>query len=664
LSGGESQRIRLASQIGSGLTGVLYVLDEPTIGLLPRDNARLLTALKHLRDLGNTLVLVEHDREVIESADHVIDFGPGSGSGGGEVTASGAPAKVKASKASLTGKYLSGREAIPIPANRRPVAADGPALVVRGARQHNLKNNDVRFPLGAVTVVTGVSGSGKSSLVEDIVMKAASRALHRAQTTPGAHDSIEGLEKVDKVISVDQAPLGGTPTSTPVTYSGAFDLIRELFAKMPESKVRGYSPRRFSFNQPGGRCEACEGAGQRRIEMHFLPDVWVACEACHGRRFTPETLAVKFRGKTIADVLDMSVDAALDLFASVPKVRKVLQTLHDVGLGYLPLGQAAPTLSGGEAQRVKLAAELARPDTGKTLYVLDEPTTGLHLDDTRKLLDVVHRLADLGNTVVIIEHNLEVIKTADWLIDMGPEAGLGGGEVVAEGPPERVAAAKRSLTGAILKGVLAAGPHAERPRYDPKAAAKKALDALKKAAAAGTNGEGGGVVKPPWEVDGRRWHTRDRTSRNGRPARWDGRALERIVDRIHALGDFEATDWSQRSLVKVRGAAKGAPVFFTAITGHEWVLTLKFRIPKHAIRKESVESELMLPHFHEASPPVLSDSARVSLMTFPGGAHEIVITTSADDLDTPAFESFLARAVAAYASFSRDGALVAAGWGS
>jgi len=667
LSGGESQRIRLASQIGSGLTGVLYVLDEPTIGLHPRDNTRLLTALKHLRDLGNTLVLVEHDREVIESADHVIDFGPGSGSGGGEVTASGPPAKVKLSKASLTGKYLSGREAIPIPSNRRPVSPDGPALVVRGARQHNLKNIDVRFPLGVVTVVTGVSGSGKSSLVEDIVMKAAARQLHRAQVTPGAHDAVEGFEKVDKVISVDQAPLGSTPTSTPGTYSGAFDLIRELFARMPESKVRGYSPRRFSFNQPGGRCEACEGAGQRRIEMHFLPDVWVACEACGGRRFTPETLAVTFRGKTIADVLDMSIDAALDLFASVPKVRKVLQTLHDVGLGYVPLGQAAPTLSGGEAQRVKLAAELARPDTGKTLYVLDEPTTGLHLDDTRKLLDVVHRLADLGNTVVIIEHNLEVIKTADWLIDMGPEAGQGGGEVVAEGTPEHVAGSTRSLTGAILKGVLDAGPHADRPRFDPKAAAKKALDALKKAVAVEAGGGANGAaaaVKPPWEADGRRWHTRDRLTRNGRPARWDGRALGRVVDAIHGLGDFAETDWSQRSVVKIRGAAKGAPVFFTAVTGHEWVLTLKFRAPKNALRPESAGSALKLVPFHEASPPVLSDSARVSLQSFPGGVHEVVITASADDLDTPEFHAFLALAVAAYESFARGGALVAAGgWG-
>jgi len=659
LSGGESQRIRLASQIGSGLTGVLYVLDEPTIGLHPRDNTRLLNALKRLRDLGNTLVLVEHDREVIEAADHVVDFGPGSGEGGGRVTAAGAPAKVKASKASLTGNYLSGRLAIPVPSNRRPVGPGAPALVVRGARQHNLKNIDASFPLGVVTVVTGVSGSGKSSLVEDILMRAASRQLHRAQVTPGAHDSIEGMNLVDKVISVDQAPLGSTPTSTPGTYSGAFDLIRELFARLPESKVRGYPPRRFSFNQPGGRCEACEGAGQKRIEMHFLPDVWVTCEACGGTRYTAETLAVKFRGKTVSDVLAMSVDAALDLFSSVPKIRKVLQTLHDVGLGYVPLGQAAPTLSGGEAQRVKLAAELARPDTGKTLYVLDEPTTGLHLDDTRKLLDVVHRLADLGNTVVIIEHNLEVIKTADWLIDMGPEAGLGGGEVVAAGPPEAVCAEPRSLTGAILKGVLAAGPHADRPRYDPKAAAKKALAEVKRAVEA--DKVPGSEVKPPWEVDGRRWHTRDRVARNGKPPRWDGRILESVVDRVQALGDFAETDWSQRAVVKVVGSGKGAPPFLTASTGQEWVVSLRVAVPRNTFRQATLAAALKLPAFHDCPTPVLCDAPRVSVSGGHGASQEVVLTLhDAADVETAAFEAFLAKAVAAYAKAGKAGALVAA----
>ncbi|WP_422929885.1 excinuclease ABC subunit UvrA [Singulisphaera sp. PoT] len=653
LSGGESQRIRLASQIGSGLTGVLYVLDEPTIGLHPRDNTRLLGALEHLRNLGNSLVIVEHDREVIEAADHLIDFGPGSGQGGGQVTAAGTPAKVKLNKKSLTGQYLSGKAAIPVPTNRRP--CDGPAIKVIGARHHNLKNIDVSFPLGAVTVVTGVSGSGKSSLIEDILWKSAARALHRAQVTPGAHDEIEGLEQVDKVISVDQTPLGSTPTSTPGTYSGVFDLIRELYAKLPESKVRGYTSRRFSFNQAGGRCEACEGAGQKRIEMHFLPDVWVTCEACEGSRYTKETLAVKFRGRSIADVLAMTIDGALELFAGVARIRKILQTLHDVGLGYLSLGQAAPTLSGGEAQRVKLAAELARPDTGRTLYILDEPTTGLHLDDVRKLLEVVHRLADLGNTVVIIEHNLEVIKTADWLVDLGPEAGGAGGEIVALGTPETIAATKRSLTGAILKDVLAAGPYLERPKFDRKAAARKALAEVKKANVEElTNG-----VKPPWELDGRRWHTRDRISRNGKAARWEGRLLENVVDRIQDLGEFAETDWTQRATVKIAGAGKEAPVFFQALTGHEWIVTLKFNVARNAFKTATLSEKLKLTPFHESSPPILSDSNRVEVSNGKGGVQEVTVTChSAADLETPAFESFLGEAIVAYQRIGKTGALV------
>ena len=643
LSGGESQRIRLASQVGSGLTGVLYVLDEPTIGLHPRDNTRLLNALRRLRDLGNTLVLVEHDREVIEAADHLVDFGPGSGDLGGQVTAAGAPGKVKKAKDSLTGKYLSGRAAIPIPTNRRP--GDGPAIVIRGARHHNLKNVDASFPIGLVTAITGVSGSGKSSLVEDILWKAAARKLHRAQLTPGAHDSIEGLEQVDKVIRVDQAPLGSTPTSTPVTYSGAYDLIRELFARLPEAKVRGYTPRRFSFNQAGGRCEACEGAGQKRIEMHFLPDVWVTCDACHGARFTPETLLVKFRGKTIADVLTMNVDAALDLFASVPKIRKIMQTLHDVGLGYLPLGQAAPTLSGGEAQRVKLAAELARPDTGKTLYVLDEPTTGLHLDDVRKLLGVVHRLADLGNTVVIIEHNLEVIKTADWLIDIGPEAGGEGGSIVATGPPEAIAKAKGSLTGAILKGILAAGPHEERPRFDPKAAARKAIADAK----AAREKEGPYDAKAPWEVDGRRWHTVERVGRSGKPARWNGLILEKVVDRLEQIGGFPAIDWSNRAVVKVPALDAEAPPFLQAQTGHEWVLTLRFTVKRNAFKPEALAKQLNLAPFHEAARPVLSDADRIILGEPKGGFQEVTLNCHAlEEVETDAFDAFLVKAAVSY----------------
>jgi excinuclease ABC subunit A len=648
LSGGESQRIRLASQLGSGLTGVLYVLDEPTIGLHPRDNARLLGALRRLRDLGNTLVLVEHDREIIESADHLVDFGPGSGDDGGRITAAGTPSKVKTAKASLTGKYLSGKQAIPVPSNRRP--ANGPALVVKGARHHNLQNVDVSFPLGVLTTVTGVSGSGKSSLVEDILWKAAAKQLHRASASPGAHDKIEGFEHIDKVISVDQTPIGGTPASNPATYSGAFDLIRELFAKMPEAKIRGYSPGRFSFNLAGGRCEACEGAGQKRIEMHFLPDVWVTCEACGGSRYTAETLAVKFRGRSIADVLEMKVDAALELFTSVPKIRRILQTLHDVGLGYVSLGQAGPTLSGGEAQRVKLAAELARPDTGRTLYILDEPTTGLHIDDVRKLLDVVHRLADLGNTVVIIEHNLEVIKTADWLIDLGPDAGAQGGRVVAQGPPETIARAKTSLTGAILKGVLAASPSAERVRFDPEAAARAALEEAKRARA---SDEFRDAIKAPWEIDGRRWHTVDRVGRNGKPARWDGRILERIIDVIESKSLFAPTDWSGRSVVRIAQNGNKDSLFLEAATGHEWVLTLRWQVPRNTFKAQTLQTALKLTPFHEISPPVLSDAARIKVANTKQGTQEVVITAHlADELETDAFIEFLEQAIGAAAGTS------------
>jgi excinuclease ABC subunit A len=670
LSGGESQRIRLASQIGSGLTGVLYVLDEPTIGLHPRDNSRLLGALRHLRDLGNTLVLVEHDREIIESADHLVDFGPGSGQFGGTITGAGSPRKVKAAAKSLTGRYLAGNEAIPVPSNPRPASASAkvPAIVIRGARQNNLKDLDVRIPLGVVTVVTGVSGSGKSSLIEDILWKAAARTLHRAQLTPGAHDSIEGLERIDKVISVDQSPLGSTPNSTPATYSGVFDLIRELFAKLPEAKVRGYTSRRFSFNMAGGRCETCEGAGQKRIEMHFLPDVWITCDACGGARFTPDVLAVKFHGKTIADVLDMNVDVALELFTSVPRIRRILQTLHDVGLGYLPLGQAAPTLSGGEAQRVKLAAELARPDTGKTLYILDEPTTGLHLDDIKKLLEVIHRLADLGNTVVVIEHNLEVIKTADWILDLGPEAGLGGGELVTEGPPTEVAQHPRSHTARFLRGLIASGPFVERPKFDPKASARKAIESAKVAqsqAPAKTGDkdrrkdkrpvEAAAIesAKAPWEIDGRKWHTQDRVARNGRPARWDGQILERIVDRVETLaaGGLAPTTWSERGVVRIDSLEKetklGFP-FLHATTSGEWVVTLRFFVPRGTFRANAAEKLLKLVPFHESSTPVLSDAPRVRIESV-GSYQEIVITGhSLADFETPGFEIFLEMAVSAY----------------
>ena len=637
LSGGEAQRIRLASQLGSGLTGVLYVLDEPTIGLHPRDNARLLGALKRLRDLGNTLVLVEHDREVIEAADHVIDFGPGSGELGGEVTASGTPKQVRASKTSLTGRYLSGSLAIPVPTNRR--APDRRVIAVRGARHHNLRDLDVAFPVGLVTAVTGVSGSGKSSLVEDILVKAVAKHLHRASASPGSHARIDGLEHIDKIISVDQTPIGGTPASNPATYSGLFDLVRELFAKMPESKIRGYAAGRFSFNLSGGRCEACEGAGQRRIEMHFLPDVWVPCESCGGSRYTAETLAVKFRGKSIADVLGLTVDAALDLFSGVPKIRRVLQTLHDVGLGYVHLGQAGPTLSGGEAQRVKLAAELARPDTGRTLYVLDEPTTGLHLDDVNKLLTVIHRLADLGNTVVIIEHNLEIIKTSDWVIDIGPEAGADGGRIVAEGTPETVSKVKESLTGAILKASLEASPRAARPVYDPKAAARKILDEAARKDVADE-------VKPPWKVDGRTWHTRDRVTRTGKPVRWDGKIVAAVVDLVEEIGGYPPADWSERAIVHIGGPEPKTPPFVEIFTGHEWIVTLRFFLTVGKLSGPKLADRLGLKPFHEGDKPVLSDAPRVKAEHVNGLTIVEITAHSHEELDTPDFADFVRAAAA------------------
>ncbi|MGH9455733.1 MAG: excinuclease ABC subunit UvrA, partial [Terriglobia bacterium] len=452
LSNGESQRIRLATQIGSKLRGVLYVLDEPSIGLHPRDNKRLLETLERLRDLGNTVLVVEHDEETIRRADYVIDLGPGAGRHGGQLVASGSPQRVASSAQSLTGQYLSGRLRIPLPLERRK--PNGKHLTVLGARANNLKNIDVRFPLGLLTVVTGVSGSGKSTLVNDILYRAIARKLYRSLDEPGVHRSIQGLDHVDKVIVIDQAPIGRTPRSNPATYSGVFTPIRELFAMLPESRERGYRAGRFSFNVKGGRCEACQGDGLRRIEMSFLPDVFVTCEVCHGRRYNSETLAVKYKGKSIADLLEMTVNDALPLLENVPAIRQKLQTLADVGLGYIHLGQAATTLSGGEAQRIKLARELSRRQSGRTVYILDEPTTGLHFADVKQLLEVLRRLTDLGNTVIIIEHNLDVIKQADWIIDLGPEGGEGGGKIVALGSPEEVALNKKSFTGQALAGIL------------------------------------------------------------------------------------------------------------------------------------------------------------------------------------------------------------------
>jgi excinuclease ABC subunit A len=455
LSGGESQRIRLASQIGSGLTGVLYVLDEPSIGLHQRDNARLLETLKRLRDLGNTVIVVEHDEDAIRLADYVVDVGPGAGIHGGEIVAQGTPDAIMADPKSLTGQYLTGALGIEIPPRRRPDKTR--SLKVVGARGHNLKNVTAEIPLGLFTCVTGVSGGGKSTLLVDTLYKAIARKLNGASEAPAPHERIEGLQHLDKIIDIDQSPIGRTPRSNPATYTGAFTPIREWFSGLPESKARGYEPGRFSFNVKGGRCEACQGDGVIKIEMHFLPDVYVTCDTCKGKRYNRETLEVTFKNKSIADILDMTVDEAADFFKAVPKIRDILQTLQRVGLGYIHVGQQATTLSGGEAQRVKLAKELSKRATGRTLYILDEPTTGLHFHDVSKLLDVLHELASGGNTVVVIEHNLEVIKTADWILDLGPEGGDGGGEIVAAGPPEEIVREKRSYTGQFLKPVLARG---------------------------------------------------------------------------------------------------------------------------------------------------------------------------------------------------------------
>ena len=739
LSGGEAQRIRLGSQVGSGLTGVLYVLDEPTIGLHPRDNRRLLKALVKLRDLGNTLLMVEHDREVVESADQLLDFGPGAGQHGGQIVARGTPAEVAKQKGSVTGPYLSGAKAIGVPANRRMPAGEGEKerrrnggterrresaesyarvakavarrgvplsykavrtavelpeppgggwLEVIGARHNNLRGVDARIPLGTLTAITGVSGSGKSSLIEDVLYSSLARTLHRARTFPAPHDAIRGVERINKVIRVDQQPLGNTPTSNPATYTGVFELIRALYSQLPDAKLRGYTPRRFSFNVPGGRCEKCEGNGQLRIEMHFLPDVWVECDECRGRRYNEETLAVRFKGQSISDVLDMPCGRATKLFENIPKVRRVLETLCDVGLDYIRLGQSAPTLSGGEAQRVKLAAELARPDTGQTLYLLDEPTTGLHFDDLAKLLDVLNRLVDLGNTVVVIEHNLDVIKTADWVIDMGPEAGDGGGHIVAAGTPEEIVAhAKsfdrngkvtksgrggaretgrtsksrtlalshsparsvpyRSYTGEMLAPVLAAGPRVERKLHDFSAHEEKRAGDLDIT-------EVGKEAQMPWQADGRQWHTQHRVGRNGQPCRWDGKILAAVVDRVHELGEFSPTDWSARTVVEICAPRKADGWFLHAITGEEWLLKLKFRVAKRTFQREDLVSQLDLKPLNEMHDlPVYGSEPRVKCKQLRGPWQEVQLAVHAyEEIDRPVFWQFVERAVAGFRAFT------------
>jgi excinuclease ABC subunit A len=535
-------------------------------------------------------------------------------------------------------------EPAPSPGVHAAVAArSGDWLVVKGARQNNLKNVDVAFPLGTFIAVTGVSGSGKSSLVHEVLYSTLARKLHRARTAGAAHDDILGLDRIDKVINVDQDPIGNSPMSNPATYTGVFDLIRQLFAQLPESKVRGYQPKRFSFNKPGGRCEACEGNGQKKIEMHFLPDVWVECDVCHGNRYNPETLAVHYKGFSISDVLNMRVSEALEVFANIPKIRAVLQTLADVGLGYLSLGQPAPTLSGGEAQRVKLAAELARPNTGRTLYLLDEPTTGLHFDDISKLLLVLNRLVDLGNTVIVVEHNLDVIKTADWVIDLGPEAGDAGGRVVAAGTPEDVARVAESHTGRVLAPVLAAGPHEERVKYDPEEALRQrdgdvALEAVGKDA------------KMPWETDGRRWHTLERITSEGKRCRWEGQILEWIDQRVHELGDFAPTNWKHRSTVEVAGKNRSQGWFLHAMTGMEWLVRLVFRVGRNTFKGPELVARLGIKPLNDTPGlEVYGSGDRVWVTNHKGPWQSVtVLAHRLGEIDTPAFRAFLKEAAESF----------------
>jgi excinuclease ABC subunit A len=520
---------------------------------------------------------------------------------------------------------------------------DNSTIVIRGAREHNLRNVNLDLPRNRLIVFTGVSGSGKSSLVHEVLYNTLARRLHRARTVAAAHDDILGLDNIDKVINVDQDPLGNSPSSNPATYTGVFDLIRQLFAQLPESKVRGWQPKRFSFNKPGGRCEACEGNGQKKIEMHFLPDVWVECDVCHGSRYNPETLAVLYKGRSIADVLQMRIGEALELFANIPKIRRILQTLADVGLEYLSLGQPAPTLSGGEAQRVKLAAELARPNTGRTLYLLDEPTTGLHFDDISKLLEVLNRLVDLGNTVLVVEHNLDVIKTADWVIDLGPEAGDAGGRIVAEGTPEDVAKAPESHTGAVLAPVLAAGPHARREKYDPFAAQTSRAGDVELEAV-------GRDAKMPWEIDGRRWHTVERVGHHGKPCQWEGHILDWIDERIHELGAFGDTNWNHRSTVEIAAPSKSHGWFFHAHTALERTVRLVFRVGRNTFKQAELIERLGIRPLNELEGlQVYGHDQRVHVANRKGPWQEVAIQAyRLSEIDTPAFRAFLKEAVASF----------------
>ncbi len=685
LSGGESQRIRLSSQLGSGLCGVLYVLDEPTIGLHPRDNLRLIGALKKLRDLGNTLLVVEHDRDVIESSDQICDFGPAAGRFGGELVAHGTPQQLMMSPRSVTGPYLNDTRTIPIPAERR--SQNLGAIKLRGARCNNLRDVDVEIPLRRLTVVTGPSGSGKSTLINDVLFPALVKRLAKQSTKKIPLQAIDGVELIDKVIRVDQSPIGSNPSSTPATYTGVFDLIRQLYSQLPEARAAGYTPRQFSFNVPGGRCEKCEGHGQLRIEMHFLPDVWVQCDSCHGRRFTEDVLAVQYHGFSIHDVLEMQIGQSVEVFSNIPKIRRTLQTLVDVGLDYISLGQSAPTLSGGEAQRVKLAAELSRPDTGKTLYLLDEPTTGLHFGDIIKLLEVLQRLVDLGNTVLVIEHNLDVIKAADWVLDMGPEAGSEGGQLVFAGTPEglvehaqqalgnshkdpakktatgrttkKKAAAKadspaslsgheqptdllRSYTGEALLPLLRSADYVERQSYDPAEADEQQAGDLELE-------QIGRDTLLPWQADGRRWHTKDSLDRAGQAIRWERQILVKVIDALEAIDGFAPTHWENRSIVETAGPVKSRGWFLHAITAETWLLKLKFRVPRRSFTKAQLLAVVELPTLNQmqqvemyGNEPRVTAKASGTWMELEIRPHTLA------EIDTPAFWKWLHDAGAAF----------------
>jgi excinuclease ABC subunit A len=648
LSGGEAQRIRLAAQLGSGLTGVLYVLDEPTIGLHSRDTGRLIKALQRLRDAGNTLCVVEHDREVMASADAVLDLGPEAGHGGGEVVAHKSPSALRHDRHSLTGRFLSGKAYISVPSDRRPVNTRQPAewIHVRGAWHHNLKNVDASFPLGRFIAVTGVSGSGKSSLVLDVLGRGLAAQWGRGGGTPGGHAEIEGAHLISQLAQVDQSPLGHTPSSNPATYTGIFDVIRELYARLPEARVRGYSPARFSFNRPGGRCETCQGLGQVCIEMHFLPDVWVGCEECGGRRYNAQTLGVTYRGKSIADVLRLPTSQAAELFCNVPKLQAMLQMLVDVGLGYVQLGQSATTLSGGEAQRVKLAAELGKLSAGGTVYLLDEPTTGLHFEDVRKLLDVLHRLCDLGNTVICIEHNLDLIKTADWIIDLGPEAGDAGGEIVASGTPEHVARHRRSRLAPYLSSVLKAGPVAARTVFDPREAARRQALIAGRLNVAKMDG---GAARLPWEVDGRSWHTKQCLAANGLRPRWDAQALTWMVDFMERLPGLAPSDWKHRSRIEIKAHDSRNDWFCHILTRGEWLLECTFRVPRRTFDIKTLARGLELKTLDERTDlPVYGQWCRVKRRVRRDSEDVRIYVHDLQEIKTPAFQGFLQAAARAH----------------